>query len=381
MSNTLQSAVAIIAKQEAKFGELVKAASTDVVFKQEMLYASQAMMSNDYLCSTALRNPLSLRNAFSQVAACGLTLNPARGLCYLVPRDSQVVLDVSYKGIIKTAVNDGAIRDCIVELVYSNDKFEYQGKRHSPIHKFNPFDKKESRGEFLGVYVEATLPDGRVHVEAVTAEEIFKAREASELWKRKKKGPWVDFEESMYKKSGIKIARKYWPQAGEKLDRVIHYLNTEAGEGFVSQDVPVDVIGRYIGAEQSNEAASPLPTSNEVNEQNDASEPIEGEASVVEPEAETVTADAKATQPEQAQEQADEPAKANQPSQPASSESDDKPDLPPKVLKRIEEVINRARQSGSWAAARDFMSDWPVEARDEGLRQLKAAEYRAAQGE
>lgn len=126
MSN-FQNAVAIIAKQEGKFMELVKAASTDVVFKQEMLYASQAMMNNDFLCSTAIKNPLSLRNAFSQVAACGLTLNPARGLCYLVPRDGQVILDVSYKGMIKTAVNDGAIRDCIVELVYSNDKFVYKG--------------------------------------------------------------------------------------------------------------------------------------------------------------------------------------------------------------------------------------------------------------
>lgn len=156
------------------------------------------MMNNDYLCTVAINNPLSLRNAFGQVAACGLTLNPARGLCYLVPRDGQVVLDVSYKGMIKTAVNDGAIRDCIVELVYSNDQFKYKGKRHSPVHEFDPFDTEE-RGEFRGVYVEVTLPDGRVHVEAVTAKEIYKARDASDLWKRKKKGPWVDFETSMFK--------------------------------------------------------------------------------------------------------------------------------------------------------------------------------------
>lgn len=187
----IHNAVAILAKQEDKFVEIVKGAQTDVNFKQEMLYAAQAMMKNDYLCNTALNNPLSLRNAFSQVAACGLTLNPARSLCYLVPREGQIVLDVSYKGMIKTAVNDGAIRDCIVELVYSNDKFDYRGKRHSPTHVFNPFDTKERRGDFIGAFVEVSLPDGRVHVEAVTAEEINKAREASDLWKRKKKGPWV----------------------------------------------------------------------------------------------------------------------------------------------------------------------------------------------
>jgi len=186
-----QTAVAIIAKQESKFVELVKSSNTDVAFKNELLYASQAMLNNDYLCKVALSNSLSLRNAFSQVAACGLTLNPARGFAYLVPRDGQVILDVSYRGMIKAAVNDAAIKDCIVELVYANDEFVYRGKRQSPTHTFNPFDKKADRGEFVGAFVEALLPDGRVHVEAVTAEEIYAAREASELWKRKKKGPWV----------------------------------------------------------------------------------------------------------------------------------------------------------------------------------------------
>nr|WP_264371161.1 recombinase RecT [Azotobacter chroococcum] len=104
-------------------------------------------------------------------------MNPARGFAYLVPREGQVILDVSYRGMIKAAVNDGAIKDCIVELVYANDEFVYRGKRQSPTHTFNPFDKKADRGEFVGAFVEALLPDGRVHVEAVTAEEIYAARE------------------------------------------------------------------------------------------------------------------------------------------------------------------------------------------------------------
>lgn len=73
----------------------------------------------------------------------------------------------------------------------------------------------------------------------------------------------LDFEDSMLKKSGIKIAKKYWPQVGEKLDAVIHYLNTDAGEGFVSQDVPVSVVERYMGQAEQVEPVEPLPTSNE----------------------------------------------------------------------------------------------------------------------
>lgn len=359
-SANYQNAVAVIAKQEDKFLELVKEAKTDVVFKQEMLYAAQAMMNNDYLCGVAISNPLSLRNAFGQVAACGLTLNPSRGLCYLVPRDGQVVLDVSYKGMIKTAVNDGAIRDCIVELVYSKDHFKYKGKRHSPVHEFDPFDTEE-RGDFRGVYVEVTLPDGRVHVEAVTAKEIYKAREASDLWKRKKKGPWVDFETSMFKKTGIKIAKKYWPQVGEKLDSVIQYLNTTAGEGFASHDVPVSVVERFVGAAEVVEEAKPLPTSNQVEEQAPASEtaqavPAEAQAQDTAPlEGEVLQASAEAAIPSA--------------------------DLPQKVINKAQKVVARARESNGWQAARDYVNAWPVEARNYALRLLQAAEYKAAQGE
>ncbi|WKL67258.1 recombinase RecT [Pseudomonas qingdaonensis] len=364
MSEKFQNAVAIIAKQELKFNELVQAANTDVVFKQEMLYAAQAMMNNDYLCSVALSNPLSLRNAFSQVAACGLTLNPARGLCYLVPREGQVVLDVSYKGMIKTAVNDGAIRDCIVELVYSKDTFQYKGKRHSPVHEFDPFDTKEERGEFRGVYVEVTLPDGRVHVEAVTAAEIWKARDASELWKRKKKGPWLDFETSMCKKSGIKIAKKYWPQVGEKLDTVIQYLNTTAGEGFGSHDVPASVVERYMGAADVVGETQPLPTSNE--EGPVVAEQPAAQAAVVEP-AEPVEAEQAPAEVLQAENAAPEQATA-------VTEAD----LPPKVIAKAKEVLKRASKSGGWEAAIEYVSTWPVDARNYATRLLQAARYEAA---
>ncbi|WP_193388240.1 hypothetical protein [Azotobacter chroococcum] len=48
-----QNAVAIMVKLEDKFIELVKTSNTDVAFKNELLYASQAMMNNDYLCKVA----------------------------------------------------------------------------------------------------------------------------------------------------------------------------------------------------------------------------------------------------------------------------------------------------------------------------------------
>lgn len=386
MSNTnkvvadpFKEAVKILGTVEDKFTSMVTSAKTDVNFKSEMLYASQAMMKNDFLATTAMRNPLSLRNAFQQLAASGLTLNPSRQLAYLVPRDGFVILDVSWRGMVKTAVLDGAIRDCIVELVYSNDKFEYRGKRQSPIHSFNPFHKKADRGEFLGCYVEAALPDGRVHVEVVTAEQIMAARDASAQWKKFKKGPWLDHEDAMRKKSSIKIAQKYWPHAGEKLDGVIHYLNTEAGEGYQTDALPVEVLDSYINNGKDSGVVVPLPTSNAVHE----AEPVQAEP----------VADQQPEQPEsqvQAEAQArpveqEKPVEASQASEP-QAQVEVQPaqaGLPERVVTRVDEIIRRAAAQGAWNAAREHISSWGnAEAREYGLKALKAAEYAAvSQGE
>lgn len=201
-------------------------------------------------------------------------------------------------------------------------------------------------------------------MEAVTAVDIYKARDASDLWKRKKKGPWLDFEDSMRKKSGIKIAKKYWPQVGEKLDSVIHYLNTDAGEGFVSQDVPVSVVERYMGQVEQVEPAEPLPTSNET-------------VPDVAPVAVAEQAAALQSQPTPESE-AQAPLQGTVETAAEVAESA----LPKRTLNKVEELVKRARNSGAWKAAHEYIASWPVDARDYATKKLKAAEYQlAASGE
>ncbi|MCK5532729.1 MAG: recombinase RecT [Halopseudomonas aestusnigri] len=349
-----QQAVALIKQTEDKFVSLVEENTSGVHFKSEMLFASQVMMNNDYLLSTASRNPLSLRSAFHQVAVCGLTLNPSRGLSYLVPRDNQVVLEISYRGMIRMAVDDGAIKDCIVELVYSKDNFTYHGKRTSPEHSFDPFAPKAERGEFRGVYVEALLPDGRLHIEVVTAEDIYTARDASDLWKRKKKGPWLDHFGSMAKKAAIKVARKYWPQGSRRLDDAIQYLN-DNGEGFKNDEVPVEVVERYMG--EAEVVDQPLEGTLEQAMPAEQHQQEKPEAEVVE----TQASPAETTSPQQA---------------PSESE------LPPKVIKKVAEIVRRAQDQGCWQAALDHIQSWPAEAMAYAKAQLTAAQYAvAASGE
>ncbi|AJE23695.1 DNA recombination protein RecT (plasmid) [Azotobacter chroococcum NCIMB 8003] len=193
---------------------------------------------------------------------------------------------------------------------------------------------------------------------------------ASELWKRKKKGPWVDFFVAMAKKSAIKIARKYWPQSGPKLDELIQYLNTNGGEGFASQDVPLAVVERVIGASDEVEPVEPLPTSNQeeaASEPSPAAQPAE-----VDPE------------PERADPPAAEPAADPEPQavegevMPAKEPEPKPVGLPEKLVKKVAELVRRASAQGCWAAAKEYVSTWPEEARQYALQQLKAGEYLAA---
>ncbi|KAI3478989.1 hypothetical protein L1887_59012 [Cichorium endivia] len=57
-------------------------------------------------------------------------------------------------------------------------------------------------------------------------------------------------------------------------------------------------------------------------------------------------------------------------------------DLPAKVIKKVAEVVRRARDANSWEPAFEYVSTWPVDARDYAVTQLKSAQYVAqSQGE
>lgn len=53
-----------------------------VTWAKESQFAIQYFQKNDYLAKTALANPTSAQNAIINVAAIGITLNPASKLAY-----------------------------------------------------------------------------------------------------------------------------------------------------------------------------------------------------------------------------------------------------------------------------------------------------------
>lgn len=165
----------------------------------------------------------SIRSAMVNIAAVGLTINPAMKLAYLVPRDGKCVLDISYIGLIKLATDTHSVAAAKAELVYENDVFEYNGPFEKPLHKLKPFDRK-SRGEMVGVYVIAKLHTGFDQIDTLDMEEIEKIKSKSKA----KTGPWKEWFEEMVKKAAIKRAYKGWPRT-EQLSMAEAILNEHEG--------------------------------------------------------------------------------------------------------------------------------------------------------
>lgn len=203
----------IVIKQQTDFNQLAEASGVNKLdFAKEASFAIQALSKNDFLQSVAMSNQDSLKFAVLNVASIGLSLNPVSKLAYLVPRDKQVCLDISYIGLVKLATDCGSVKLVQAHLVFANDKFKYRGVGREPLHEFDPF---KERGEFLGAYCVAITHDDKYLVEMMTVKEIdaIKNRAAS------KSGPWSTDYNEMARKTVIKRASKLWPKT--KLTHVL----------------------------------------------------------------------------------------------------------------------------------------------------------------
>lgn len=217
-------------------------------YNDESIFAMQALMKTDFAMSTANANPKSVHLAMRNVAATGLTLNPANGYAYLVPRDKSIMLDISYKGLIKIATDSGAILWARADLVREGDDFTYNGPAMAPIHCFDPFKRERENVPAVGVYCIAKTKDGDILTEIMPMAELEKIRDKSTAYTRGsegKKGPWVDFFEQMAKKAVIKRASKTWPytKSIERLHEAIAIANESEG-GYELEAAPERITPR-----------------------------------------------------------------------------------------------------------------------------------------
>lgn len=245
MSNQLMPVHEIVNQQVTLFEN----ANTNKIvdWQRESQFAIQALQANDFLANVARQNVASIKNAVVNLAAVGITLNPAMKHAYLVPRKVNkamaVCLDISYMGLMHIAQESGSIRWGQAVIVRATDEFKLTGLGNLPHHVYQPFG---DRGDIVGVFCTVKTSDGDYLTECMSIDEVYNIRARSESFK-KGHGPWISDPEEMIKKTVVKRAYKYWPKV-ERLAAAIEYQNTQAGEGMEMEPVM-----RHVSDEEKKE--------------------------------------------------------------------------------------------------------------------------------
>jgi len=153
-------------------------------------------------------SPASLVGAIVEASSLGLEID-TRGLAYLVPYKTDVTLILGYKGLMDLAYRSGRVAQIYAETVCEHDEFTFElGLEPKLTHRPN----LEERGRLRAVYAVAKLKDADPVFVVMGRGEIDKIRKAS---RASNNGPWVQWEEEMWKKTAIRRLCKYLPLSPE----------------------------------------------------------------------------------------------------------------------------------------------------------------------
>ncbi|AZL83471.1 hypothetical protein EIJ81_00965 (plasmid) [Aliivibrio salmonicida] len=118
---------------------------------------------------------MSVRSALQQLERDGGTFDPILTKNYMLCRydeesnTSNLEIELTYKGLILKAKEKRLIKDMSVNLVCSNDLFQWKNSKETPKHAFSPFAKLADRGSLIGGYAVTIFNNGEYHVTFVEA--------------------------------------------------------------------------------------------------------------------------------------------------------------------------------------------------------------------
>ena len=208
------SEVAEVLKNDVLIQRFEATAPKWMTHEAEMGFAAQHLRANDYLMKVAKQDTQSLLAAMSNVAACGLSLNPALKHAYLVPRKGKICFDPGYQGLIDLG-SRGSLDVVKAEVVYEGEDFKPNGAFAEPYHDYDPFDRQEEDEKVRGFYCVAKMKgSGSIVSTFMSRKAIDEIRNNTEAWKAnpntKKAGPWFTHYVEMGKKTVIRRAFKTW---------------------------------------------------------------------------------------------------------------------------------------------------------------------------
>lgn len=152
-------------------------------------------------------------------------------------------------GVMKRARQSGEVSIIAARALYANDKFRVWMDENGEHVFYEP--NLLDRGEMIGVFAYAKMRSGELQFEVMNLQDIEKVRAAS---KNSDSGPWVNWYESMARKSVMHRLCRRLPNNSEIMEML------ERGTEMVWQREEKDVSPeKHVTAGQLIEAAAPVP--------------------------------------------------------------------------------------------------------------------------
>lgn len=173
-------------------------------------------------CFATPRGRASLLIAAIQCASIGLEPNTPLREAALVPRKRKGVdecqLIIEYRGLIKLALRSERVSTITAEVVHQRDHFVYR-LGTDPIIEHTPYDGDDDPGPLRYTYCVTTLRDGATQFVVVPRRVVYAQHRArSDSYRSEKSrpySPWTTDEESMWRKTAVRVAERFLPLSAE----------------------------------------------------------------------------------------------------------------------------------------------------------------------
>lgn len=195
-----------------------------------------------YDCTTE-----SILRCMMEAAILGVRPGGTLGRGYLIPRRNRKVrghpleltFDPGWRGLSDIARRSKVVLGIEARVVYDKDEFRrYEGT--SPRIEHVPYDGDEDPGELRYAYAVAFFEGGHTQFEVLSWRDIEKIKAASESRDERGQlvGPWVEWEDEMWKKSAVRRLCKHLP-TDEELEYALEVAT--AAEAIDEEPDPVTV--------------------------------------------------------------------------------------------------------------------------------------------
>lgn len=232
----------------AKQADAIKAALPAVMTPERFSrIALTAVSGNPKLQEAVVKSPMTFLGALMTAAQLGLEPNTPLGQAYLIPYNNskkvngewikipEVSFQLGVKGLTELAYRSGEVTSIYAEVVYENDKFEYELGLDP---KLKHIPAMTNRGKAIYYYGVFKTKSGATGFKVMSKEDVLAhAKRFSKSYNKKDNtfsGPWQTDFDAMGKVVCLKAALKYAPL---KSDFITAVMNDTAVRSELSADM------------------------------------------------------------------------------------------------------------------------------------------------